>query len=149
MSVSADTLRSIELFSELDDEEIESISLITDPMKVTEGEILARIGQYAETFYIVLSGNFMISFKDGKALTVHQDGDFMGWSTIVTPFKYRGTVVALTDGEVLTISGDEFLRLIQSNTSLSDKLMRKIKPVAAERVLLSGDYIKTESFLHD
>lgn len=142
MSVSVEILESIELFSDLDAEEIESISLITDPMKVTEGEILARTDQYANIFYIVLSGNFMISYKDGKALTIHHKGDIMGWSTIVSPFKYRGSVVALTDGEVLTIPGDELFRLIQSNPSLTDKLMQKIKPVAVERASLYEESIK-------
>lgn len=146
MAVDVNTIQSINIFSDLDNAELEAVSQITDPMKVSEGEILASRGRYANTFYVVLSGNFMIGFKSGKAVTVHQKGDIMGWSTVVTPFKYRGTVVALTDGEVLTISGDEFLRLLQSNSSLGDKLMEKIRPVAVERASLDDDHLEAGSF---
>jgi CRP-like cAMP-binding protein len=76
----------------------------------------------------------MLYFKEGRAMTLHKEGDIMGWSTIVTPFQYKGTAVALTDGEVLSMSGQEFLQLIQGNSSIGDKIMKKINKIIAERM---------------
>lgn len=133
MPASLELLRSIELFSTFTQEELEKIAPLVNPMKVMEGEILARRGYRASTFFIVIKGNFMLSFENGKAITLHNKGDIMGWSTLVTPFQYRGTVIALTKGEVLTLPGQEFYLLLQSESVLSSKIMDEINSIIASR----------------
>ncbi len=133
MPASPELLRSIELFSAFTREELEKIAPLVTPVKVMEGEVLAKIGYRARTFFIVIKGNFMISFQNGKAITLHHRGDIMGWSTLVAPFTYKGTVVALTDGEVLTLPGQEFYLLLQSDSELSGKIMNEINSIIASR----------------
>ncbi len=133
MPASLELLRSIELFSTFTQEELEKIAPLVNPMKVMEGEILARRGYRARTFFIVIKGNFMLSFENGKAITLHNKGDIMGWSTLVAPFQYRGTVIALTKGEVLTLPGQEFYLLLQSESVLSSKIMDEINSIIASR----------------
>ncbi len=134
MPTDTKTLKSFSLFAELTEEELKTLAPVIHPMPVTEGEVLMRRRAPAENFFIVLKGNFMISFREGKSITLHDRGDIMGWSTIVTPFQYTGTGVALTDGEVLCLSGDEFLRIIQGDAALGEKIMKRINPIIAERV---------------
>jgi CRP-like cAMP-binding protein len=134
MPTDIQTLKSLDLFGELTSEELQQVAAIIHPMRVSEGEILTQRGEPAQMFYVVLKGNFMISFKEGRAFTLHEQGDIIGWSTIVTPFRYTGTAVALTDGEVLTLQGDDFLQVIQGESSIGDKIMNKINPIIAERV---------------
>ena len=57
----------------------------------------------------------------------------MGWSTVVAPFEYTGTVTALDDGSLLYISSHDFFHLIQNNNELGEKLMKKINAIATER----------------
>ena len=133
MPTDANTLESLEIFEELDSDEIAEIGSLFHSMRVNEGEVLARRGETAHTFYIVLSGNYMIYFEGGKAFTLHDRGDMIGVAAAVTPFRYRGTTVALTDGEVLAMAGDKFLELIQSNAALGDKLMNRINAVISQR----------------
>lgn len=133
MPASPELLKSIEMFSTFTQEELEKIAPLVNPMKVMEGEVLTRRGAIARTFFIVIEGNFMISFENGKAITLHDKGDIMGWSTLVTPFTYRGTVYALTDGEVLTLPGEDFYVLLQSDSDLSNKIMSEINSIIASR----------------
>ncbi len=134
MAIDTQTLKSLGLFSELDSEELDRTAKLIHPMRVMEGEVLALRREPAQMFYMIMKGNFMVSFKEGKAFTLHQRGDIMGWSTIVTPFRYTGTIVALTDGEVLAINGDEFKVFIQGDSSVGEKIMNRINPIIAERV---------------
>ncbi len=134
MPTDIQTLKSLDLFKELTSDELNLIAPIIHPVKVNEGELLTQRGEPATAFYVVLKGNFIISFKDGRAFTLHNRGDIIGWSTIVTPFRYTGTAVALTDGEVLTLQGDDFLQAIQGESSIGDKIMNKINPIIADRV---------------
>lgn len=128
------TLGSLSLFAKFNAEELEHIQALIQHQKVVEAEVLVQKGAPAVTFFINLSGNFMISFDEGRAITLHQKGDIMGWSAVFTPFRYKGTIMALTNGEVLTIPSEDFLRLILNNAALGDKVMKKINQVAAERM---------------
>jgi len=76
----------------------------------------------------------MLSFKEERSFTLHNKGNIIGLSTVVTPFRYTATAVALTDGLVLLMQGQEFLRLVQSNSALGDKIMRKINKIVSERM---------------
>ena len=134
MSTDIQTLKSLDLFAGLNFGELEQIAPLIHLMKVTEGEVLTRKGEPARTFFIILSGNFMLSFNEERSFTLHNKGNIIGLSTVVTPFRYTGTAVALTDGLVLLMQGQEFLRLIQSNSALGDKIMRKINEIVSERM---------------
>ena len=134
MSTDIQTLKSLDFFTDLNFGELEKIASLMHMMKVTEGEVLTRKGESARTFFIVLSGNFMLSFKKERSFTLHNKGNIIGWSTVVTPFQYRGTAIALTVGLVLSMPGQEILRLIQSDSTLGDKIMRKINKIVSERM---------------
>ena len=134
MSVEINIIDSLNLFENLSHAELEEIASLMRRIKVTEGETITRRGDPAHTIFIILSGNFMVFFKDGRAYTLHDKGDVIGLSTVVVPFCYTGTAVALSDGVVLSMPGQELLRLIQSNFVLGDKIMKKINKIIAERI---------------
>ncbi|MBW2368286.1 MAG: cyclic nucleotide-binding domain-containing protein [Deltaproteobacteria bacterium] len=133
MSADEQLLSTMDLFAELESQELEKVAVLLHAMKVSEGEILTQRGEAAHTFYIILSGNYMMSFQAGRAVTLHHRGEIMGWSTVVTPFEYTGTGVALTDGEVLCMPGADFQELLQADAVVSEKIMKKINEIVAER----------------
>ena len=135
MTTETTILGSMDLFKDIELNELEEISFYINHMKVTEGEVIAKKGHYASNFYIILNGNFMVSFDDTKAITVHKKGEIVVWSTAGPQFKYLSTAVALTNGEVLSITSEDFFRLIQSNSALGDKLMKRINNIVIERML--------------
>lgn len=133
MATDVQTLQSLELFKELSGDELEKIANLATSFRVREGEVLTRRNDFAHTFYIVLSGNYMVYFRGGQAFTVHDRGDVIGMATVMTPFYYRGTSVALTEGEVLSIPGTKFQELVQSHSVLAEKLMLKLSALISHR----------------
>ena len=134
MSVDKSLLQTLDIFEEFEDEELDEIAPLMQFWKVMEGETIMKMGEPAQTFFIVLKGNYLVYFKNGRAFTLHEKGSIMGWSTVVTPFTYKGTAIALTDGEVLAMRGQDFNSILQSNASLTEKIMYKINEVADERI---------------
>jgi CRP-like cAMP-binding protein len=149
MPTDIQTLESLELFKEFSAEDLEEIAEIMNPISVKEGELLTKRDDTAHTFYITLSGNFMIHFKEGRAFTLHGGGNIIGMSTVLTPFNYRGTTVALTDGEVLAMPGSRFLELVQSNSSIGEHLMHKLNDIIAERAYYAEGPGKEEEETED
>jgi len=134
MVVDLKTLHGIPLFGDMDADALEKISLLMRPMKVQEGEILTQRGESTHSFYVILSGNYMVSYNDGRAFTLHRKGQIIGWSSVVTPFKYTGTAVALTVGEVLSMSSEDLRQLLQEDARISEQLMLKISAIISERM---------------
>ncbi len=145
MHFNLDKVQTIKLFEELSPEELDEIFPLLHPMRVIEGEQLFRQGDKAHTFFVVMTGNYMLYFDDGRAFTFHHQGDIFGWSTVISPFQYTASVVALTEGEILRIPGEEFFQLLQGNVSLGDKLMKKIDAIVSQRLAFARGPGKTDS----
>jgi CRP-like cAMP-binding protein len=133
MHLDLQNIKELDIFKELSPDEVEMLLPVVHPVKIFEGERLIREGDVAQIFYIVISGNYLVYFKDGRAFTLNQKGDMIGWSTIASPFTYHESAVALTEGEALTIPLEDFLHLIQSNSNLSNKLTQKVVEIVRQR----------------
>lgn len=134
MAVDPNTLLDISLFEGMDQDGLEKISGLMTMAEIQEGEALTRKGDTAHSFYIILSGNYMVSFDMGRAFTLHLKGQIIGWSSVVSPFKYTGTAVALTRGEVLCLSSEALRQLLQEDARISERLMLKISAIVSERM---------------
>ena len=133
MPVEINIIDSLNLFEDLSRAELEEIASLMCRIKVTEGEVMTRQGDQAHSIFILLSADFMVFFKEGRSYTLHNKGDIVGLSAAVIPFCYTGTAVALTDGVVLSMPGQELLRLIESNPVLGGKIMKKIDQIISAR----------------
>ncbi len=119
-------LQSMDLFQGLGRDAIATLAKLMRPVRVKEGEVLTKRGDVAHTFFVILSGNYMVHFPDGKAFTLHKPGDFIGWAILVASTRYNGTSVALTDGEVLALKKADFMRVIQQDLAMGNKIMQTV-----------------------
>ena len=133
MPVDAQELQPLDFFKDMSQLELEEFAALLNAKTIEKGEIIIRKGTSALTFFVILSGSFEVSFGNGRSITIDKKGEIMGWSTVVYPFHYTGTVTALTDGDVLYISSRDFFQLIQGNNVLGEKIMKKINKIASER----------------
>lgn len=127
-------IKQLEIFRELLPGEWAEVYPLLSHEWVIEGEQLIRQGDRAHTFFIILNGHFMIHYKDGRAITLSKRGEIIGWSSVISPFQYTGSVTALTDGDLLAIPGARFLELLQANAALGEKLVKKVNEIIRNRV---------------
>ncbi|KPA12198.1 Cyclic nucleotide-binding protein [Candidatus Magnetomorum sp. HK-1] len=132
--MTVEELQQLDLFKELSYSEAAKVHAISKAARVNEGEQLFEMGNPAHTFFVVLSGSYMVFFSDGTAYTLHNRGEITGWSTVVRPYHYTGTAVALTSGEVLAFDGSELLRIVQGDAALGDKIMGKVYANVGEHI---------------
>ena len=127
-------LKKYDIFLELEPNELAALARIADVVHASEGETIISEGQPARTFYVMDQGNLMVAFKDGRALTLHERGEVVGWSAIIHPTHYAGDVICLTDCSFISFPGSELLRLIQSNVTIGTKIMRMVSERVANRI---------------
>ena len=137
MSIDAHILKPHDFFIDFKQHELEAFAAVLKSRAVEAGEIIIKRGTPALTFFIILSGTYEVAFEGDRSIILERVGEVMGWSTVVHPFHYTGTITAERDGEVLEISSREFFELIQGDNALGEKIMKKIDKIASERRVIA------------
>ena len=108
----SDSLRSLSIFSNMDNEEIEQIANASEYMMVDADTILMHENETVSHVYIVLNGELesSVTLNNGRRISGEQfsSGDSFGWSAIVIEEAGIMTVKAVTDTLVLAIKSDCF-----------------------------------------
>ncbi len=119
--------RPEQTFPTLSPDQIARIARHGTRRRVHRGELLFDQGTENVSFYVILSGALAVvrPHKDTEDLiVVHGAGQFTGETTLLTGRRSlaRGRVVE--DGEVLELGVDALRALVQSDSELSELLMR-------------------------
>ncbi|WP_300459317.1 cyclic nucleotide-binding domain-containing protein [Desulfobacula sp.] len=139
MSIDSHILKPLKFFADFKQHELETWASALKSRSVEAGEVLIEKGTPALTFFIIISGTYEVAFEEGRSMTCERTGEIMGWSTVISPFHYIGTITAKEDGEVLEISSRDFVELIQRDNALGEKIMKKINKIASKtRAIATG-----------
>jgi len=126
-------------FKDLDLSELNEFASLMNLRTVKEGAAIIQKNTPALTIYVIISGKYELLLEDGRSIFLYKKGEIIGWSSVVAPFHYTGTVKALTDGDVLYISSRDFFQLIQANNVLGEKVMKIIDTIVKQRdAFISG-----------
>ena len=132
MSIDSHILKPLKFFADFKQHELEAWAAMLKSRTVEAGEVIIEKGTPALTFFIILSGTYRVDFEEGRSMVCRRKGEVMGWSTVVGPFHYIGTITSEEEGEVLEISSRDFVELIQADNALGEKIMKKINKIASE-----------------
>lgn len=125
-------LETMPLFENLSHKELEKIADLLHLVDVKKDEILTREDDLAREFYIILEGEYKITFKNGKFVTLKKRGDFIGWATIIAASRYMGTGSAVTNGQAFKLNGHDFMDLLVSDADIGNKIMANGSALAAK-----------------
>ena len=93
---------------------------------VAAGEAVVREGEPGETFYLIHHGTFdVLRRKDGRPERVNGmgTGEFFGEAALLSGQPRNATVVATSDGELLTLTREKFHAAIERTASFKDQLL--------------------------
>ena len=94
---------------------------------VTRDEILVEVGDKEVPFFLVISGKEQAMRPSGDAETLivaHGPGQFSGEAVMITGRRAIGRLRVNAPGEVVELSRQQLLALIQTDAELSEILMR-------------------------
>jgi thioredoxin reductase (NADPH) len=117
----------LRLFPSLTDAQIARMMAHGHVRRVESGEVLVEPGDPTVEVYVVLRGRFEILRALGTAeldVTDLLPGQFTGEVNVLTGRRALLRIRASEDSEVLAIPRDHLLGLVQTDSELSDKLMR-------------------------
>jgi thioredoxin reductase (NADPH) len=119
--------RDEQMFPTLTSPQIARLAAHGRMRRFESGEILMEAGEKITRFIVVTAGSVEVirqSTAGEELITVHRPGQFSGELTMLSGRRGLVTFRALEAGEVIEIDREELLTLVQTDSELSDIIMR-------------------------
>ncbi len=119
--------RNPQVFPVLDRAQIERVAAYGKTRRVARGEVLVEQGEETMRFLVVLSGRLEVLQSDGngeRIVATHDPGEFFGDVHLLSGRRSIVRARMATDGEVLELSRESLQALVQTDSALSEILMR-------------------------
>lgn len=124
-------LRSVRLFHELDDTEIDPLAEGCRLRSVKPGELIVEQGDDGDELHMIVEGDFEVflsqkSLGFEKVIGQLQAGEHFGEIALISGKKRTASVRATTPGQLLSLGRDVFLAQCESSARLSLKLCQAL-----------------------
>jgi CRP/FNR family cyclic AMP-dependent transcriptional regulator len=139
-------LRSVPLFSDLGQEELERFSRVAVPRTFPAATRVFHEGDHSDACYIVRTGSFRVTreHSDGRAITLATlgPGDIFGELAMLDGEVRSASVEALVDGELLALPAGEVRALLGRQPEITVKLVAAL----VRRLRTANERISRQSF---
>ncbi len=139
-------LRSVPLFADLEEGELERFSRVAVPRSFPAGTRVFHEGDHSDACYIVRDGSFRVTreHSDGRAITLATlgPGDIFGELAMLDGEVRSASVEALSDGELLALPAGEVRALLARHPEITVKLVAAL----VRRLRTANERISRQSF---
>jgi CRP/FNR family transcriptional regulator, cyclic AMP receptor protein len=139
-------LRSVPLFADLEENELERFSRVAVPRSFPAGTRVFHEGDRSDACYIVREGSFRVTreHSDGRAITLATlgPGEVFGELAMLDGDLRSASAEALTDGELLALPAVDVKSLLARHPEISVKLVAAL----VRRLRAANERISRQSF---
>jgi NTE family protein len=125
-------LRSVPIFAEIDDDQLDLLTSTVDRQHVPANEWLFHLGDPSDSIYVIASGRFAAVGLDGQVLREMASGDSIGDLGVITGAARSAGVRALRDGVVWRIAADTFSEVLAKAPQLQSAMFRAMAVMLRE-----------------
>ncbi len=132
-------LKNTELFSALDDSQLDRILSHSTIESFPEGKTIFQQGEDAHRLYILLEGAVTLTVKTGEKIdfmtsTIEKEGSVFGMPCLLEPFRYNVTASCAKPSKVLVIDADPFRTLMEEDAKIGREIMKKLALIYFHRL---------------
>ncbi len=146
VETSAELLKSVSLFADLEQGELERFSRVAVPRSFPAGTRVFHEGDRSDACYIVREGSFRVTreHSDGRAITLATlgPGEVFGELAMLDGDTRSASAEALSDGELLALPATDVRSLLARHPEISVKLVAAL----VRRLRAANERISRQSF---
>ncbi len=141
-------LRSVPLFADLEEGELERFSQVAVPRSFPAGTRVFHEGDSSDACYIVSDGSFRVTreHSDGRAITLATlgPGEIFGELAMLDGDRRSASAEAITDGTLLALPANDVRGLLARNPEIALKLVAGlVRRLRAANMRLSRQSFQT------
>jgi len=138
-----EALRKCQLFSALNDVELEEITALVTERQYDPGAVIFQQGDPAEALVVLQQGRIALQMGVPEAqqgvfkrmtIDIVTNDEVAGWSALVEPHVYTLTAVCLQSTKVLCIDGPRLKALLDRNPRIGHEVVKRLIQVVAVRL---------------
>jgi len=136
--ITPDRLALIPFLSECSRQTLEELSELFVASHFTEGQYVFHHGDPGEHFYVIARGCVQVLVPDGDNMQVVntlRDGDFFGEIALLRDVPRTASIVAWADTWCLSLSSQQFLRIMQTEPELHARVNAAVRAVIGDEVI--------------
>jgi CRP/FNR family transcriptional regulator, cyclic AMP receptor protein len=131
-------LRQHPFLHELSDEHMKTLLGCASNVRFAEGSYLIREGQLANTFFLIRGGRVAVevdvSGKGGLRIQTAGPGEVLGWSWLISPYRWHFSGVAVADTRAVALDGECLRRKCEADPVLGYELLKRLSQVMERRL---------------
>jgi CRP-like cAMP-binding protein len=132
------TLRSMDLFHDLETPHLHKLAAIATEINFPEGETIYREGEEGKAIYLVQKGEVVIemvlSVDNAITLFTIGPGELFGWSSLFPARRKQARARVQKTTQAIVINARQLRNLFRSDHKLELAIMNRMNQVIAERV---------------
>ena len=136
--ISPEMLRRWPYFAGISEESLKAVAMIAEEKAVAARAHMFSEGDPADALNILVKGEVNIEYilGTGERRTVDTlvEGDILGWSALVEPYKYTAVGTATKPTQMITISAKKLRDLCEKDPQLGYHLTTQIAKLLAHRL---------------
>ena len=124
----SETIYGLEIFQGIDHDVVDTIIADCEQRKFSSGEMIISEGEESNgEWYIIKSGKIAISINGSKIAELNE-GDIFGEIALLNEETRTATVTALSDMEVIVLSIDHLIEMINNDdNSINKTIMQRME----------------------
>lgn len=138
-------LKDIEIFSNLQEEELALVESILEKRTAQAGEVLFREGDPGKEMFIVKEGvvPIIVTLSDGEELTISriEGGNFFGEMSIFEQAPRSATCRCESKSVLYSLKDRAFFNLMDSHPETATKILYRMLNITAERLQNTGNFL--------
>jgi len=124
-----EALRSVPMFSSLDDSKLKLLSFTSEWVEYPAGDILFSEGEIGDEAFVIMQGEVQIYVETDTGsllVTSRGAGEIIGETAIVCDVPRTATVTAKSELTVLKISKEVFMQLVEGYPEVAVAVIREL-----------------------
>ena len=131
-------IKGIELFKELDEDELNALIDVTEIREYRAKEILFAENSPRKNLFIIYTGEVELyktsPYGEEKRLSFFRKQDFLGEGSLMDDYPHSTSARALINTTALLFSRDAFQKLIESQPHLGTKILSRVARTISRRM---------------
>ena len=136
--ISPEALRRYPYFAGVGEESLNAVAMMAEEKQVPAGAHMFSEGDPADAMNVIVKGEVNIEYilgsGDRRTVDTLVDGDILGWSALVEPYKYTAVGTATKPTQMIAVNAKKLRELCERDTQLGYRLATQIAKLLAHRL---------------
>ncbi len=141
-------LYGIQLFDDLSYDEAQRFLKNSTTMALRAGDVLARTGDVGEEAFVLLSGELVITSRQGAVLSRQGKGGIVGEIAYLAATPRSADMIVTKDAEVLVLTQDMFRNVMKTEPGIACKILFNLTLILAKRLVATSAQLNANAQLH-